>query len=83
MPLHRAAVGAVCANSMHIQLPLKVIPSMLLYLPAYMQTLSVCQAGCLLSWVHMHNLHPGANLHPGCKFAPRVQICTPGVFLAM
>ena len=25
-----------------------------------------------LSWVHMHNLHPGANLHPGCKFAPRV-----------
>ena len=48
MPLHRAAVGADCANSMHIQLPLKVIPSsMLLYLPACMHTLSVCQAGCL------------------------------------
>ena len=72
MPLHRAAVGAVCANSMHIQLPLKVISSMLLYLPACMHTLSVCQAGCLLSWVHMHNLHPvqictrGVNLNPGC-----------------
>ena len=69
-PLHRAAVGAVCANSMHIQPTLKVIPSMLLYLPTCMHTLSVCQAGCLLSWVHMYNLHP-------------VQICTPGVFLAM
>ena len=21
-----------------------------------------------LSWVHMHNLHPGANLHSGCIF---------------
>ena len=62
MSLHRAAVGAVCANSMHIQLQLKVIPSMLLYLPACMHTLSVCQAGCLLSWVHKHNLHPGVFL---------------------
>ena len=25
-----------------------------------------------ISWVHMQNLHPGANLHPGCKFVPRV-----------
>ena len=55
-------------QQMHIQLPLKVIPYMLLYLPAYVHTLSVCQAGCLLSWVHMHNLHPGANLHPGYNF---------------
>ena len=43
------------------------------------------------------NLHPGANcahehgfkprscaqFAPGCKFAPGVQICTRGVFLAM
>ena len=45
----------------------------------------------ILSLVHMHNIHPGANIYPGCKFAPgeyfghvngalgkctRVQICT-------
>ena len=23
----------------------------------------------VLSLVHMHNIHPGANIHPGCKFA--------------
>ena len=25
-----------------------------------------------LSLVHMHKIHPGANIHPGCKFAPGV-----------
>ena len=25
-----------------------------------------------LSLVHMHNIHPGANIHLGCKFAPGV-----------
>ena len=30
----------------------------------------------VLSLVHMHNIHPGANIHPGCKFAP-------GVYLVM
>ena len=58
MSLHRAAVGAVCANSMH----------MLLYLSACMHTLYVCQACCLLSWAHMHNLHPGCKFAPGCIF---------------
>ena len=38
-----------------------------------------------ISWVHMQNLHPGANLHPGCIFGhvndvlricTRVQICS-------
>ena len=27
---------------------------------------------CILSLIHVRNLHPGANLHPRCKFAPRV-----------
>ena len=26
----------------------------------------------ILSLVHMHNLHSGANIHSGCKFAPGV-----------
>ena len=25
-----------------------------------------------VSLVHMHNIHPGANIHPVCKFAPGV-----------
>ena len=26
----------------------------------------------VLSLIHMHNIHPGANIHRGCKFAPGV-----------